>query len=215
MPKNKKKDTIFTYKDNSEDLAKDLHDGICQQLVTILWDLENLKEIDEKEKFLNAINQIGDQLRRVINDLQQIIYGVCPVLIDKFGFLEGIEIWAKNQLESRNIQFHLIHDCEQIFLSRFVTGQVFRIIQEGINNILRHAEAQNVILTINKKDGKFIFKLKDDGRGFDPESVETGLGLKNMRERVAIIEGDLEIISQIGEGTTLVIQVPDKGDDNR
>ncbi len=207
--------TFLSIEEKYEELAKDLHDGISQQLVTMLWKIEELHGVHKEEELRKELATLGDYLREVIADLQRIIYGIKPVLIDQLGLQEGINVWVSRQFSLQNINFELKKYPYPVNLSRFESGQIFRIIQEGVNNIIRHAQANHVTLNFEKEQGNLIITLIDDGRGFQPDNEAVGLGIKLINERAVSIQSDVQIKSQLGGGTVLKIIIPYKGDDER
>lgn len=194
-----------------DQIVAELHDGVCQQLVTILWELENLKLITEQDKRVKKVDNLEEQIRSTISDLQQIIYNQQPLLIDQLGLVAGIKEWVQSCFRKQEIRFTFHTDSPSISVSRFVAGQIFRMIQEGVNNIIRHAKATEVSLSIIHKDELYKIDLVDNGRGFDPNRV-TGLGLQILQERAVLIQGKLLIKTEPGMGVSLQILIPNKGD---
>lgn len=201
--------TENTRKERLDAIASDLHDGVSQQLVTMLWQLEELKVIDDRKRLGEGLSMLADGLRSTLNDIQKIIYGIRPVLIDQQGLQQAINHWVKKQLLEINFSFSPLPTPLQI--SRFVAGQIFRVIREGVNNIVRHAQAKNVALMIIQQADYLEFILTDDGRGFQLEDENIGLGLALIKEYALTIESDVQIISQLGGGTTLKMTIPYKG----
>lgn len=191
-----------------DQIVAELHDGVCQQLVSILWELESLKLITEQDE---KVDNLEERMRTVITDLQQIIYNQRPLLIDKLGLIAGVKEWVQGLLRDQGIRFTFHNDSPSVPVSRFVEGQIFRMIQEGVNNIIRHAKATEVSLSLAQEEESYNVELVDNGRGFDPNRT-TGLGLQILRERAVLIQGELLIKTEPGKGTCLQILIPNKDD---
>lgn len=209
------KKTLLATEVEYEELASELHDGISQQLVTILWQLEEIRNLDNKEAMDTELSKVSDHLREVTNDLQRIIYGIRPVSLDLLGLQEGLKTWASSQLSVHGIKFTFHQYPGLLELPRFTSGQIFRVIQEGINNVIRHARAKHVNLLIERVEDYVVITLTDDGRGFDKEGIARGLGLQLIHERAISIKSEVQINSQPGGGTTLKIFIPYRGDEKR
>ena len=215
MAKNEKNFTTLWYEKSLLELAADLHDGIGHRLVSILWDLEGFKrEVAEKDA-IEKLDDIGNNLRETVNDLQQIVYGIRPALLDQVGLVEAIRLWVEAQLRAKRILFNFSTECETLDLPRFVADQVFRIVQEGIHNIIQHAHASLVVLQINRDNENVLITLIDNGRGYEPGLIAPGLGLKTMQERALMIQGELQILPYTGGGTMLKLTLPNKGEDTK
>lgn len=213
MAKKQKNFTALWYEKSLEDIASDLHDGIGHRLVSILWDIEDMKGRVGQENILGKLDEIGGKLRETINDLQQIIYGARPALIDELGLVEAVRVWVENQLRPQRILFKLSVDASEIHLTRFETDQIFRIIQEGVNNIIQHASASAVHLQIVEEESQTAIYLSDNGRGFNSSAHSgTGLGLKTMHERAQMIRSELQILPAESGGTVLKLLIPNKGE---
>lgn len=214
VAKKQKNFTALWYEKSLEDIASDLHDGIGHRLVAILWEIEDMKGRVGEENISGRLDELGEKLRETINDLQQIIYGARPALIDELGLLEALRIWIENQLRPKKILFKISTDGPEVNLTRFEADQVFRILQEGINNILQHASASAVHLQVAEDKANVVIRLTDNGRGFDYlPRTGTGLGLKTMHERAQMIRSELQIMPAESGGTLLKLLIPNKGED--
>lgn len=202
-----------TLKEKLNGIASDLHDGVSQQLVTMLWQLEELKNIDDQNQLDAGLSKLSEEMRAILNDIQEIIYGIRPLVIDQLGLQEAIDLWVKKQLSEINFTFYRIPTTLKI--PRFSAGQIFRMIREGVNNIVRHAQAKNVTLMITQQADCLEFILTDDGRGFQLTDEASGLGLALIKEYALTIQCDVQIISQLGGGTTLKMTIPYQGADGK
>lgn len=207
MGKYKSMDNLANIAKDAKNLAKDLHDGVSQELVSILWSLESLDQIDDQETIKEEVNKISNHLRTTINDLQRVIYGLEPTFIEELGLSEGIKCWAEEKLAQYDISFIFQNNCEIINVSHYISEHIFRIFQEGINNAIKHAGPDQISLKIYRENNQLHFELTDDGNGFKPDTISTGLGIRNMEERAARLDARFQLDSYKGKGTTLKLSL--------
>ncbi len=148
-----------------------------------------------------------------INTVRRISSEMRPIALDVLGLIEAIE-WQARQFQDRTgiiVQF----DCtlENIDLSLEQSTAVFRIFQEGLTNILRHAEATRVNIQMGQEDREFILTINDNGRGItdDEKSGQRTLGLLGMRERANLIGGKIDITGFEDQGTVVTLRIPFSG----
>lgn len=180
-------------------IARELHDQTLQQLTALAM-------------------QVGAPARDIahaaIDDLHRLIHGLRPSMLDDLGLLPAIGSYAEAQLGPRGIDVHCEFPDSLPDMPREVTTALYRVAQEAITNIARHAHAETVLIGCTAGDGRIVLEIEDDGRGFDPAVVTTpresgqGLGLLGMRERLALLGGVLAIESEPGRGTRVVATVP-------
>ena len=198
------------------DVAMELHDHIGQTLASLKINLETIdyrfKHIDTE---LRAIIKAAEEKTvQAIRDIKNISHGLMPSILDSFGLLPSLrELFA-------DVQGH--GDIKINFFNKNVPKQfdkakelaIYRIVQEALTNIVKHAKAKNVFVNLLKKGNAIFVSVEDDGIGFDQEEtmkIEKGkgsLGLIIMRERAIQLDGELTIESQVGKGTNLLLEVP-------
>ncbi len=183
-------------------IASNLHDSLGQKLVASKMFVSQLED-DETGALLRAsklIDQSIDEIRSLSKNLS--LY-----TIQGLGLKSAIEDVMSTFPEKTDVEYEL--DFDEIELSDELSTQIYRIVQEGITNILKYAKATEVALSMKRENYFLNLIIKDNGVGFDTSNEYSGNGLKNIRERVARCSGFLEILS--GEaGTTLKIKVPVK-----
>jgi signal transduction histidine kinase len=131
-----------------------------------------------------------------------------PKALDDFGLVAALERLAQTFSESSGIRVQLEANVGEGRLPAEVETTVYRIVQEALTNVVKHAEASEVSILLVRRDGTLTVVLEDDGGGFDPDAVRSdSLGLEGMRERVALHDGRLTVESSAGAGTTLRIEV--------
>lgn len=193
-------------------VAYDLHDGLIQQLVGARYYLNSVYEQCKSslEGGCDDIKRGCDTLTEAIIEGRRIVEGLRPAVLDDLGLTVAIEEVARNSAQAAGWTLHL--DIEEIPMEpdKAVGVTVFRIAQEALNNIRKHADAQNVQLVMRNGTG-IDLQIQDDGNGFDPGKVDgdtRGLGVTTMKERATLIHGTCEISSMPGGGTRVHVWVP-------
>ncbi|MDH3355660.1 MAG: PAS domain S-box protein, partial [Chromatiales bacterium] len=197
-------------------VANELHDELGQSLVALKMQVrsiqrhlatEHSEEVGECDAACEHINQIIENVRRLSRDLS-------PVVLDDLGLGAAIKHLVENFSKLHDIDGTLTMDDIGHHLTSSEERIVYRIVQEALTNIAKHAKARNVEIFIRKRNQWINFLIRDDGCGFDSEkvakkkSVERGLGLTAMSERVRMLGGLFDINSQIGRGTSISMSVP-------
>lgn len=194
-------------------IAQDLHDRLGSLLAVIKLNFQAVdQQIDElkeqnKEQYLQAhklLDQAADEVHKVAHNM---ISGV----LRKFGLIPALEDMKKAIIKTNLLDINLVDvGFEDKRLEPSIEIAVYRIIQELVSNVLKHAEATNLEIQLYwKKEGLNII-LEDNGKGFDIDTIseKSGMGLKNIQSRVERLEGELMIDSKVGKGTTTIIDIP-------
>jgi two-component system, NarL family, sensor kinase len=200
-------------------LSRDLHDGISQWLVSIKLQIEagiiRLQGNAEQQGRARAsFERTAEELNKVLGEVRRISHNLRPTLLDDLGLAAALDHLAQefSQHSGTPVAFAARGNTER--LPAVVSTVLFRIAQEALTNIERHAGARRIDLTLASQRGRVVLEIVDDGAGFDPEGVEThpqrGIGLRNMLERLDAIGGTLDIISS-ASGTTVRAGVDIKG----
>ncbi len=199
-------------------LAADLHDGLGQDLLVASNELQRF--LEEKNLASQELNQVATLLQDSIDNVREIASNLHPHQLDRLGFRAAIEAMTENL--SRVSRLAIDRSCDNIdhVMPKEVEIHVYRIIQEALANVVRHASAKKVNLQVRKTSGSIEVTITDDGKGFNmgeakarkpsPRSPGTthGFGLSSMSERARIIGATLTIDSAPGSGTTVHISVP-------
>jgi two-component system NarL family sensor kinase len=186
-------------------VAGDIHDGISQRLVTLSYYL------DAVGRSLTAAPEVAtehlDRARELVDvtldEARAAISGLRPPVLDDLGLAGGLRSLARSlpEVEARlDVADERLPDHLEIAL--------YRIAQEGLQNVLKHAAATAVDLVFAVTDGTAELRVADDGRGFDPGEEGSGYGLRSMAERIELVGGTLQVVSRPAEGTTVTVRVP-------
>jgi PAS domain S-box-containing protein len=198
-------------------IAREIHDELGSALTGLRWGLESLQQDLSKganrsneQQFSGKVEQMIKLTDDTVGTMRRISSDLRPSILDDFGLLAAIE-WQAEQFEARTrIVCHVECSIEN---RRFTQGQstaLFRVFQEALTNILRHANAKVVRVTMSDEAGTFVLRIADDGKGIS--EAETGgqgsLGILGMRERVHLIDGEIEITGVKGQGTEILVRIP-------
>ena len=191
-------------------VSRDLHDQIGQILTAIKLDLTWMsrrlpKTNDEfADRLQGAIGLINDGVRSV----RRICSGLRPGVLDDLGLAAAIE-WQANEFSARTgIACAVAVPSSDLVLDPDQATEFFRIFQECLTNVMRHAEARSVRVSLSEQDGHLVLIVADDGKGFSESEISGSLGFLGMKERAQVCGGTVEIASCPGNGTTVTLRVP-------
>ncbi|HLE02402.1 MAG TPA: sensor histidine kinase, partial [Dehalococcoidia bacterium] len=158
------------------------------------------------------IEQARDMARLLLQETRRLIYDLRPSVLDDMGLEAAIRWSAETHLERHGVEVTFNSSLPPGRLSPPVEVALFRVAQEAITNIGRHAQARHAGIVLEQQGSSLLMQVWDDGRGFDPshglEGRETGVGLEGMQERVLLIGGRMEVVSAPGKGTLIKVEVP-------
>jgi two-component system NarL family sensor kinase len=186
-------------------VGRDLHDRIGPLLSSIKIKFSSLKrDSDENNEWSDSINLLDDS----IGEIRRISHNLSSGSLSRLGFVNHIVQLGKHLGESGKINVNFTHHNLEQGLGQGIESHLSDIISELAQNTLKYADATNLSIDINRDEEELSVIIEDDGKGFDTNSHMQGIGLKNLRMRVAEMEGELVIDSKIGRGTAVVIDIP-------
>jgi signal transduction histidine kinase len=174
--------------------------------VESLWNAMPPSLSPQKEKLnelIVLIEKLGDKIRSISSDLR-------PDLLDDLGLVPTLQWYIKefqDQHPEMKIRFQTVGFKKRLSASE-VELTLYRIFQESLNNIVKHAQANEVHVMLTYSYPQVIFMVKDNGMGFDPKRRSKGIGLIGMRERVASANGQIDVRSKTGKGTAIRVEIP-------
>lgn len=194
-------------------IARELHDETCQTVAALVVGVETAlaQSREETERRLAELKGVGS---RALDELHRIIYDLRPSVLDDLGLVAALQWWVARHLEARGVAVRMEFEGLDDRLPPEVETTVFRVAQEALTNVERHAGAETVLVQASHKDGHVSVEIEDDGAGFDsadltaPKDSGRGLGLLGMRERVELLGGTLTLDSAPGRGTRVAFEVP-------
>lgn len=190
-------------------LARELHDETGQALTSILLGLRGVEEAETDEQRRAAVDGVRELVRATLQDVRQLAVELRPTALDDFGLVPALQRLTHTFSESTGIQVDLESAMPAERLPADTETALYRILQEALTNVVKHARASRVSILLARKPSSVTVVIEDDGVGFDVASARPdGLGLVGMRERVALLGGRLAIESTPGAGTTCLAEVP-------
>lgn len=209
---------LKAHEEERKRIAREIHDGPAQSTANLSLHLDICRKLIQRGEMKEAFAEMDDfkkEVQATVKEIRTIIYDLKP------SYLEGGLIAAlKNRFElfkeSTGIHLEFYYQGEDSNVEYYLTSTIYRIVQETLSNINKHANAKlvTVHLTIDKQEIKLT--IKDDGKGFDSTilsqkkntRLEGGFGVEGMKERIELVKGQIEVISSLGKGTMLNIQIP-------
>ena len=190
-------------------LARELHDETGQALTSILLGLKALEERIDDPSSRAATAELRELVVSTLQDVRRLAVELRPSALDDFGLVAALERLTASFSEQTGIAVDFQTALADERLPEEVETALYRIVQESLTNVVKHARARRVSILLARKNSAVKAVVEDDGQGFDPaEQADDGFGLVGMRERLALLGGRLEIESGRGGGTTVAAEVP-------
>jgi len=207
---------INVQEDERKRIARRLHDDTSQSLSTLIINLERLESIipadaPELQRRLITARKLAT---RTLEDLRNVIYGLRPTMLDDLGLAPAIRWYARSSLDEVGVQVKFDSMDESMRLPPQIETTLFRIAQEAISNIVRHAQAKSASIALWQDNDTACLWVEDDGCGFDLTHISTQalpmqrLGLLGIRERADLVGGEVTVDSAPGHGTRLEVHIP-------
>ncbi|MFW6022731.1 MAG: sensor histidine kinase [Halanaerobiaceae bacterium] len=192
-------------------LSREIHDGPAQSIANLVFRIELAqklvdKDIDKAKKELDELKRL---IRESMQDIRKIIYDLRPMSLDDLGLVPTLKKFINNYIKQTNIIIEFEVAGSQQRLSKTYEVTIFRLIQEALNNIFKHAEATSGKVRLEFAEKTINIFVSDDGKGFNISQVNRNkYGLMGMRERCNLLGGDIDITSKPGKGTKVKIILP-------
>jgi signal transduction histidine kinase len=207
---------VTAQEEERQRISRELHDQMGQYITALMWGLELLKnsqQIPTQERdYLEQMHQIT---RQIDLEVDHLALELRPAILDDLGLYSAlVQHFERIHKQTR---LPIYYRIDGIILQRLypeAETSIYRVVQEAITNVLKHAKAKHVSITMEKRGDHLIIVIEDNGCGFDTERLERSgevnskLGLLGMQERVAMLDGTLTIESTPGSGTTLFVRIP-------
>jgi two-component system sensor histidine kinase UhpB len=207
---------INVQEDERKRIARRLHDDTGQSLSTLIMNLERMEgtipaEASDLQRRMAAARKLAT---RTLEDLRNVIYGLRPTMLDDLGLAPAIRWHARSSLDEVGVRVKFDSMDEAMRLPPQIETTLFRIAQEAISNIVRHAQARSVSIALWREGEVACLWIEDDGCGFEPAQISgqplpmQRLGLLGMRERAELVGGEVLVDSAPGRGTRLEVHIP-------
>jgi signal transduction histidine kinase len=196
--------------DERRRMARDLHDDFSHRLARVSFDAAQLERVKSPLDIPRIAHDIRRELAQLSEDLHTVSHQLHPAVLEDLGLVEALR--SEGDQVSRAAALSVVVDADDV--PEHLPGEIalcaFRVAQEALRNVIRHARASAVNISVRTADGNLCLAVHDDGIGFDPAAQRrlASLGHASMRERVRLLGGELDIRSTPGFGTTIEIQLP-------
>ncbi|PKP32754.1 MAG: hypothetical protein CVT99_03545 [Bacteroidetes bacterium HGW-Bacteroidetes-16] len=191
-------------------LSRELHDGLGQLVLAIRMKLNQLTD-DNTDKNNLLIAETRDLIRVTVSEIRNISNNLMPSVLHEFGLVAALgklarEITANGQLV---VDFQSNFQEKEILINR-IQIYLYRIVQEALNNVIKHAGASEVVIRLNKSSDGLMLTIKDNGKGFriEKKSYFSGNGITNMKERANLLGGHFQLNSKVNRGTEIIVDIP-------
>jgi signal transduction histidine kinase len=203
----------MSQEDERRRIARDLHDEFGQQLSAVTLRLAELKRgVGRRSGFAEQLAALEALTRQLDQELEQIIGRLRPTALDDLGLVAALDNYIRQWAAESGIACSLhTNGVEMGDMTSEIETAVYRIVQEALNNVVKHAQATHATVLLDRSAGRVSLIVEDDGLGFDVEEQLGGqqrFGVTGMRERALLLGGELEIESTHGTGTTVVARIP-------
>lgn len=199
---------IITQEKERKRIAQDLHDDISSRLNVISLNTNLLKDKKLSPEEYNTVhNGILEATEKTLESARTIAHNLLPPILEEFGLKDALEELIDSFNHSKKVTIEYQIKYPKNHLSSQGELHLFRIIQELINNSIKHGKAKNVSIDVFLKEDKLILNYSDDGIGFDSNKIgnKKGLGIKNIESRISILNGKYNISSEIGKGFKILV----------
>jgi len=188
-------------------ISRELHDSMASTLLEIIYRAEALLARGGDEHLRRELQVMLQSSRSTLGELRRIITDLRPSSVEVLGLPRALAALLDRLAATYGLQ--LERDIqEDLPLDSLLENSLYRLVQEAMNNVCRHSGASRVQVSLRIRDGSLLLRISDNGRGFDPSSCSSGLGLGFMRERAELLGGSFHLESAPGRGTTIALMVP-------
>jgi two-component system sensor histidine kinase/response regulator len=192
-------------------MARELHDGLGPALVSLNIRLRTVRKLLERDEHPIAaeVEELEEQIQFSMRDIRRLIHDLRPVALDELGLVPALREHLSRCEQEHGLAVEFEADMEARLPAPVETA-LFRLVQESVNNVLRHAQAHLVHVLLTREPDQVRLFVEDDGQGFDPLLSRSGghLGLWSMRERVEQMGGQFKVRSAPGKGTAVIVVIP-------
>jgi signal transduction histidine kinase len=205
---------VETQEEERRRIARELHDELGQVLTGLALGLRGTKnELDNPARLKQQLVQLEDMAVQAIDNMRHMVNELRPALLDDIGLSAALRNYVDNFVALSGIETHMLLCTTCDNLDDSIKTTLFRVTQESLTNVARHAQATHTWINMECDDVQVTMKIKDNGIGFDPNKIlasdpDQAWGLIGIEERVKLVDGTVEIISQPNKGTTVAIIVP-------
>jgi len=205
--------------DERRRIARELHDELNQRVISLAFDIDDhMQQVpDLSPDARETLQLIKSEVAELSDHLRDLAHRLHPSVLDDLGISSALRVCAHDFEQREQIPIRLTLEESERPMGRHLAECLFRVTQEALRNVAKHAGAKHVLLKLTYHEDHVLLQIEDDGRGFTPEdrqSVQRGLGLVSMGERVRLLDGTLRLTSDPGRGARISISIPFTGISN-
>jgi two-component system sensor histidine kinase DegS len=196
-------------------VAREIHDGPAQSMANVVLRTEVCEKLIDIDQVAvrKELSELREMVKKSLQDVRRIIFDLRPMVLDDLGLMPAITRYVETLKERYAINIEMLYTGKQTRLDSIIEVAIYRVIQEALQNIIKHSEAKNVKIIFEIEPQSFTVKINDDGKGFNPQELmdnpkKDSYGLMGMKERLEVLGGQLYINSTIGEGTEIIAIIP-------
>lgn len=200
------KNTILSQEEERSRIARELHDAISSKLNVVLLNTGQAKElVKDNEQAMQILNTVTEQCKETLTDSRQIAHDLIPPVLEKFGLFAAINEFCTNINASGKLRVNFSHAIEDNEIASDKQLHIFRIVQELLNNTLKHSDGSKADIRFEKGKNRYVCIYEDNGTGFDHEKAleKPGLGLKNLQTRVSFLGSEVVFAKSDNKGTQI------------
>ncbi|GFN22556.1 histidine kinase [Thermanaeromonas sp. C210] len=196
-------------------VAREIHDGPAQSLAHIALRAEYCLQLlnRDPDQIREELHALQNVVSLCLQDMRKIIFDLRPMVLDDIGLVPALERYFATYKEQHGLEVDFLFLGQERRLDNTLEVALFRIIQEAVNNIRKHAGVKRAVVKVEMLPNRISIGIRDEGKGFDLEAVRNreegrGYGLMGMRERVQLLKGEMKITTAPGKGTNISITIP-------
>jgi two-component system, NarL family, sensor histidine kinase UhpB len=195
-------------------IATELHDEIGQHLALTKIKLDDISKVRQSARNAQSLREIGNLVERTIQEVRSLTFQISPPLLYEVGFEAAVE-WLAEEFENKHqLKISVYNDDAPKLLDEQLNSTIYHVVRELLVNVVKHAQAKKVSISLARDGNRIKIAVKDSGRGFDVASPGkdpkklNGFGLFNIRQRIQHLGGQVAIESEVGIGTTVTMDIP-------
>jgi two-component system sensor histidine kinase UhpB len=193
-------------------IGMELHDNVNQILAaSLLYMGFGVEKIKKGQKAYEEIRESEKHVREAISEIRKLSHQLAPVSDNEISLKQVFESLIETINVNNRFEIKLeVSDMDDIQITDEQQINLYRILQEQLNNIVKHADASEVVVSLTRSGSSLVFSIRDNGKGFDPEMQATGIGLENIKRRAKVFSGVFRLNTSLGKGCEVVVEIPAK-----
>ncbi len=204
---------ISSQEDERTRIARDLHDGVCQDVAAVSVDISHLRRLNagiQRSDVQEILRAVEHRAAGVAETLRLLSHGLHPSVLQHIGLVAALQAHCAEVERQQQVRVRFLVEGHVEPANRLVSLSLFRIAQEALRNAARHAHARHVTVSLARDDRQLTMTVSDDGDGFDVGAARQreGLGLVSIEERARLVQGQVTVRSRPDRGTTVAVRVP-------